>query len=77
MTGLTDPEEVLPLFVFLPKLIRRAMKADADVAIDAFGRNEQVKKVFWALFTGLAGIVLAQVLDPETAKQIITMIAGM
>ena len=67
----------LPLFVFLPKLIRRAMKADADAAIDAFGRNEQVKKVFWALFTGLAGIVLAQVLDPETAKQIITMIAGM
>jgi len=67
----------LPLFVFLPKLIRRAMKADTDAAIDAFGKNEQVKKVFRALFTGLAGIVLAQVLDPETAKQIITMIAGM
>jgi hypothetical protein len=32
--------------VFLPKIIRRAMKADADAAIDAFGKNEQVKKVF-------------------------------
>jgi hypothetical protein len=37
----------LPLFVFLPKLIQRAMKADANAAIDAFGKNEQVKKVFW------------------------------
>jgi hypothetical protein len=39
--------------------------------------NEQVKKVFLALFTGPAGIVLAQVLDPAMTKQIITMIAGM
>jgi hypothetical protein len=67
----------LPLFVFLPKLIRRAMEADTDAAIEAFGKNEQVKKMFWALFTGLAGIVLAQVLDPAMAEQIVTMIAGM
>jgi hypothetical protein len=40
----------LPLFVFLPKLIRRGMRVDMDAAIDAFGKNEQVKKVFWALF---------------------------
>jgi len=33
----------LPLFVFLPKLIQRGMKADTDAAIDAFGKNEQVK----------------------------------
>jgi len=45
----------LPLFVFLPKLIQRAMKADADAAIDAFGKNEHVKKVFWALFVAMAG----------------------
>jgi hypothetical protein len=34
----------LPLFIFLPKLIQRAMKADANAAIDAFGKNEQAKK---------------------------------
>jgi len=36
----------LPLFVFLPKLIQHGMKADTDAVIDAFGKNEQVKKVF-------------------------------
>jgi hypothetical protein len=36
----------LPLFVFMPKLIQCAMKADTDAVIDAFGKNEQVKKVF-------------------------------
>ena len=35
----------IPLFVFMPKLIQCAMKADA--VIDAFRKNEQVKKVFW------------------------------
>ena len=66
----------LPLFVFLPKLIRHVMKADADAAIDAFGKNEQVKKVFWSVFTGLAGIVLTQVLDPEMARQIVGIITA-
>ena len=64
----------LPLFVFLPKVIRRAMKADADSVIDAFGKNEQVKTVFWALFAAMAGLVLAQVVDPVTAQQIISLI---
>ena len=36
----------LPLFVFLPKLIQRAMKADVEVVIEVFGKNEQVKRVF-------------------------------
>jgi hypothetical protein len=67
----------LPLFVFLPKLIQRGMKADTDAAIDAFGKNEQVKKVFWALFVAMAGLVLARVLDPVTAQQIIGIITGM
>ncbi|MFA6363726.1 hypothetical protein [Methanoregula sp.] len=35
----------LPLFVFLPKLIQRAMKANVDAAIDTFGKNEHVKKM--------------------------------
>jgi len=67
----------LPLFVFLPKVIRRAMKADGDSVIEAFGKNEQVKKVFWALFAAMAGLVLAQFVDPVTAQQIVGMITGM
>ena len=66
----------LPLFVFLPKLIQRGMKADTDAAIDAFGKNEQVKKVFWALFVAMAGLVLARVLDPVTAQQIVGIITS-
>jgi len=67
----------LPLFVFLPKLVRRAMKADTDAVIDSFGKNEQIKKVFWALFVALAGLVLARVVDPVTAQQIVGIITGL
>ncbi|OPX61884.1 hypothetical protein [Methanoregula sp. PtaB.Bin085] len=67
----------LPLFLFLPKLIQQAMKTDTDAAIEAFGKNEQVKKVFWTLFISMAGLVLTQVLDPATAQQIVGMIMGM
>lgn len=66
----------LPLFVFLPRLIRYAMMTDTDAVLDAFGRNEQMRKVFWALFTATAGLVLAQVVDPATAQKIAGMIAG-
>jgi hypothetical protein len=66
----------LPLFVFLPRLIRFAMKADTDAVLDAFGKNEQIKKVFWALFTATAGLVLTKVVDPATAERIARMIAG-
>ena len=67
----------LPLFVFLPKVIQRAMKADVDAVIDAFGKNEQVKKVFWTLFVAMAGLVLARVVDPVTAQQVVGIITGM
>jgi len=67
----------LPLFVFLPKLIQRGMKADTDAVIDAFGKNEQVKKVFWTLFIAMAGLVLARVVDPVTAHQVVGIITGM
>jgi len=67
----------LPLFVFLPKLIQRAMKADTTAAIEAFGKNEQVKKVFWTFFISMAGLVLARVVDPATAQQIVGLITGM
>jgi hypothetical protein len=67
----------LPLFVFLPKLIQRAMKADVDAAIGTFGKNEQTKKVFWTMFVSMTGLVLARVLDPETARQAVGVITGM
>jgi len=57
-------------------MIQRAMKADADVVIEAFGKNEQVKKVFWTFFIGMAGLVLARVVDPVTAQQIVGIITG-
>ena len=66
----------LPVFVFLPKLIRYAMKADTDAVLEAFGRNEQMRKVFWALFVATAGLVLAQVVDPETTRQILEILTG-
>ena len=53
------------------------MSADVYSVIDQFGKNEHVKKVFWALFAALAGIVLAQVVDPETAQQVVGLITGM
>ena len=66
----------LPVFVFLPKLIRYAMKADTDAVLEAFGKNEQVKKVFWSVFIVLAGLVLAEVADPATAQAILAAITG-
>jgi F0F1-type ATP synthase assembly protein I len=67
----------LPLFVFLPQLIRYAMKVDTDAVLDAFGKNEQVKKVFWTIFIATTGLVLAQVVDPDTAQRIVGTIAGL
>jgi hypothetical protein len=67
----------LPLFVFMPKLIQCGMKADTEAAINAFGKNEQVKKVFWTLFVAMAGLVLARVVDPVTAQQVVGIITGM
>ncbi len=66
----------LPLFVFLPRLIRRAMDTDTDAVLALFGKNEQIRNVFWALFTVLAGLVLAQVVDPEIARQIVGILLG-
>jgi hypothetical protein len=67
----------LPLFVFLPKVIQRGMKVDPEVLIEAFGKNEQVKKVFWTVFIAMAGLVLARIIDPVTARQIVRAMMGM
>jgi hypothetical protein len=64
----------LPLFVFMPKLIQCGMKTDTDAVIDAFGKNEQVKTVFWTLFVAMAGLVLTRVVDPVTAQQVVEVI---
>ena len=52
------------------KVILRAKKADADAVIDAFGKNEQVKKVFWTLFVAMAGLILARVVDLVTLSRL-------
>jgi hypothetical protein len=66
----------LALFVFLPKIVRHGMREDTDAAIDAFGKNEQVRKIFWAVFVAVAGMVVTRVLDPGTAQKIIGIITG-
>lgn len=40
-----------------------AMKADTEAVIDIFGKNEQVKKLFWTQFVTMAGLVLTRVVD--------------
>jgi len=67
----------LPLFVFVPKVIRFCRKVDTDAVLDAFGKNEHVRKVFWGVFVTMAGLVLARVLDPVTAQQVVGVITGM
>jgi hypothetical protein len=52
------------------------MLADTDAIPGTSGKNEQVKNVFRALFAALAGLVLAQVVDPVTVQKIVGMIAG-
>jgi len=52
------------------------MKTDTETILEVFGKNEQFRKVFWTVFVALAGLVLAQVVDPVTADSIIGMIAG-
>ena len=67
----------LPLFVFLPKFTRWAMQVNTGAVLDAFGRNEHLRKVFWTLFIALASLLLARIVDPATAQQIIAVLAGM
>lgn len=67
----------LLLFVFLPKLIRKAMSTDTDTIIQLIGKNEQVKKVFWSVFIILAGFVLVQVVEPDVAREILVLLMEM
>ena len=84
LAGRTDPALAfagaallfLPLFVFLPKLIRKAMQADTETLVLLVGKNNQVKRVFWSVFLALAGLLLARMVDPATAEQVIRILAG-
>jgi hypothetical protein len=53
------------------------MQADPTEILETFGKNEHVRKVFFGIFAALAGLVLAQVLDPATAQQIVGIITGL
>jgi hypothetical protein len=75
--GRKFPASSVIVLVFMPKLIQCAMKTDTDAVIDAFGKNEQVKKVFWTLFVAMDGLILARVVDPVTAQQVVRIITGM
>jgi hypothetical protein len=66
----------LLLFIFLPRLIRQAMKTDTETILNLFGKNEQFRKIFWSVFIILAGFILAQVVDPATAQEILRLLTG-
>jgi hypothetical protein len=51
-----------------------ANPADPDAVIDAFGKNEHVKRVFWTVFAAVAGLLLARVVDPVTVQQVVGII---
>jgi hypothetical protein len=46
-------------------------------SIVAFGKNEQVKKVFLTLFVAMAGLMPARVVGLVTAQQVVGLIMGM
>ena len=39
--------------------------------VEAFGKNEQVMKVIWALVIAMTGLVITKVLDPGIAQQVV------
>ena len=47
------------------------MQADAQVVIEAFGKNEQVMRVIWALVVAMTGLVITKVLDPGMAQEVV------
>jgi hypothetical protein len=53
-----------------------ARQVDTGAVLDAFGKNEHLRKVFWTLFLAIAGLVLARIVDPATAQQIIAALTG-
>ena len=50
------------------------MQADAQAVVEAFGKNEQVMKVIWALVIAMTGLVITKVLDPGVAQQVVGLL---
>jgi len=48
-----------------------------DAVIEAFGKNEKVKKILWTLFVAMVRLILARVVDPVTAQMVVRIIMGM
>jgi hypothetical protein len=67
---------LLALFIFLPKIFRKRMGEVTDAAIDAFGKNEHLRKIFRALFVAVVGLVMTQVFDPGTVQEMVKIITA-
>jgi hypothetical protein len=46
------------------------------MVINTSGKSEQVKRVFRTLLIAMAGLVLARVVDPVTAPQVVGIFMG-
>lgn len=53
-----------------------AAKADTEVLGETPGKNEQIRKVFWSFFLAVAGLVLAEIVDPVTAEKNVAALPG-
>jgi len=56
-------------------VIQRGILVDAHAVVDAFGKNEQVVKVIWALVIAITGLMITKVLDPGMAQQVVGVLA--
>jgi len=52
------------------------MQADAQVGVYAFGKNEHVMRVCWALVVAMAGLGITKVLDPGVAQQVVRVLTS-
>ena len=52
------------------------MQADAQAVVDAFGKNEHVMRVIWALVVAMTGLVITKVLDPGMEQQVVGVLTS-
>ena len=52
------------------------MKVDTYAVINLFGKNVQVKKVFWTFFVMMAGLMLGRVVDTVITPQVGGLLQG-
>jgi len=51
--------------------LERGATIRVQAVVEAFGKNEQVMKVIWALSMAIIGLVITKVLDPGMAQQVV------